>query len=207
VIRTLTTVRLVVDNHQHIHHKIVAPQSPTLIGTKPAFASVKARSGRHCGRNPAPALNTRTPRGVARNAWETLKAATWRRSLMAPLLSAQTRATASRGRMLETSREQVSALPAVGTGRHSGRLLHWIAVSLSKVKRTTAKLPLRWWERQRRRDPPAVLVLVKERLRRVPALCVASRREGAVLPGHRNRLTPRPCRSDTGRRSAPTRDR
>jgi hypothetical protein len=32
-----------------------------------------------------------------------------------------TRAGASRGRMPETPREQVSALPAVGTGRHSGR--------------------------------------------------------------------------------------
>ena len=37
------------------------------------------------------------------------------------LLAAQSGAAAGRGRMLETPLEQVSALPAVVTGRHSGR--------------------------------------------------------------------------------------
>ncbi len=75
----------------------------------------------------------------------------------------------------------------------------WIAVSLSNVKRTNARLPLRRQERPRRRAPASVLVLVKEQLRRLPALCVACRCEGAALPGHRNRLTPPPCRSDPDR--------
>ena len=80
-------------------------------------------------------------------------------------------------------------------------VLHWIAVSLSNVKRTTAGLPLRRQERQRRRNPASVLVLVKEQLRRLLVLCVTSRREATALPGHHNRLTPRPCRSDPDRSS------
>jgi hypothetical protein len=75
-------------------------------------------------------------------------------------------------------------------------VLHWIAVSLSNVKRTAARSHCegRSGSVNATRRPCS-----RDWLRRVSVLCVACRRAGAALPGHRNRLTPRPCRSDPDR--------
>jgi len=99
-----------------------------------------------------------------------------------PAVRAQGRAAASRGRMLETWARAGLCTPGCRDWATQA-VLHWIADSFSNVKRATARLPLRPQEPQRRRDTASVLVLVDEQSRRVPALCVASPREGQSFRG------------------------
>jgi hypothetical protein len=113
------------------------------------------------------------------------------------VLSAQTRAAASRGRMLETSREQVSALPAVGTGRHSGRCFFGWSSRSPRSSETTARLPLRRQERQPTRPGVGVGPCQGTVAASPRSLCRVSSREGT--PSEASQQTDAaalPCRSD-----------
>ena len=115
----------------------------------------------------------------------------------APLLAAQTRVVASRGRMLQTSREQVSALPAVGTRRHSGRCF----IGSPSDSPTSSEPPPGSHCEGRSGSAARPGVGAGPRQGTVAAsprpLCRVSSRGGRPCRGIR--LTPQPCRSDPDR--------